>query len=82
MIAATIIIAACGGSDDATDTATAEPPVASDARDAADDVSAPAPANPDANPALQFTAAQVGGGSIDVSELGDKPVLFWFWAPW
>ena len=31
--------------------------------------------------ALDFTAPLVGGGVFDGSELAERPVVFWFWAP-
>lgn len=30
---------------------------------------------------LDIAAPLVGGGSLDLSTLGDRPVLLWFWAP-
>ena len=31
---------------------------------------------------LDFTATAVDGSQISGSDLGDGPLIFWFWAPW
>lgn len=31
--------------------------------------------------ALQFTAPLLGGGVFDGAAYGERPVVFWFWAP-
>ncbi len=31
--------------------------------------------------ALRFTAPLVGGGTFDGAAMGERPVVFWFWAP-
>jgi hypothetical protein len=30
---------------------------------------------------LQFEAPLVGGGAFDGAAYGERPVVFWFWAP-
>jgi hypothetical protein len=37
-----------------------------------------APAVPDS---LAFSAARVGGGTVNLGDYAGKPVLLWFWAP-
>lgn len=78
-IVAASLLVACGG-DDAPDAATGPAPTAAPAT-VTDGDSSDAPAG-NAPAALQFTAPLVGGGQIDMSELGEQPVLLWFWAPW
>ncbi len=37
---------------------------------------------PDSTPdSLAFSAARVGGGTINLADYAGKPVLLWFWAP-
>lgn len=55
--------------------------------DAADDAGDGAQADQTAPPAtvpeiLQVSAPLIGdGGDLDLAELGDRPVLLWFWSP-
>jgi hypothetical protein len=30
---------------------------------------------------LAFSAARVGGGTVDLGDYAGRPVLLWFWAP-
>lgn len=85
-LAAVLLLAACGGGDPAdadadtgvaADTPTVTP---STVTASAGDATTAGAAGPIA--ALQFSAPLVGGGRIDLAELGDRPVLLWFWAPW
>lgn len=86
-IALGLTAAACAGpaNDDAGDTlAVASPsPTAPAAEPVADSAVPDRTAGDVVVPAaLQFSAPLVGGGEIDLAELGDRPVLLWFWAPW
>lgn len=49
------------------------------ATDDSDDSAGPAVAVP---AAMDFTAATVEGGDLDVAALAGEPTVFWFWAPW
>ena len=50
----------------------------------------PSPSNDGAPPtqealvpeARDWSADLVGGGRIDLAELGERPILLWFWAPY
>ena len=64
------LLAACGS--DATD-GTAATPAASTPVGAGGSSTTPE--------ALQFSAATVGGGSLDLSGYAGSTVAFWFWAP-
>lgn len=79
VIAAGLVLAACGSGDGGSDAAPATT------------VAAPAPTAPPgdggggavaAPAALQFSAPLVGGGDIELTTLAGRPVLLWFWAPW
>lgn len=79
-LAAVLLLAACGGGDgDDAEVAVDTPAVTASTGDATT-ATTPGAAGPIG--ALQFSAPLVGGGRIDMAELGDKPVLLWFWAPW
>ena len=84
LLAAGIVLAACGsGTDDAASTvtslstgSTATTPAPTDASEGSAVVADEAPA------ALRFAAPLIGGGDIELTTLAGRPVLLWFWAPW
>ena len=67
--AVVIGVAACGGSDDASPTATA----AESSTDASTAAGIP--------PSLSFSAQVLGGGQLDGASLAGRAVMLWFWAP-
>ena len=71
-----LALVACGDdsvqSPAAADASVANPPAATAGSSAA---TSAVPAT------LAFTAPQVGGGTIDLSQYAGTPVLLWFWAP-
>lgn len=69
------IVAEPAGSDDAAVEPTAGGVPTSAAGGPTTDGPAAAPE------ALQFTAPQVGGGTLDLASFAGSTVLFWFWAP-
>lgn len=85
--ASLLVLAACGGADDAgtepdEPAVTAADPSAAAPADTAASASAPTAASDvDVPAALQFTAPAVGGGQIDVAASAGTPTVFWFWAP-
>ena len=68
-----VALAACGSPADQSPAGQA--PVATTESPAT--VAAPASV-PDS---LTFSAARVGGGTINLADYAGKPVLLWFWAP-
>lgn len=90
-VAVALTAAACssgGGSDETADTIDTTGTTATTDTTGTTDTAgttgttAPAADAPAAVPAaLQFTAPLVGGGEFDGAAYGDKPTVFWFWAP-
>ncbi|NNE12571.1 MAG: hypothetical protein HKN41_10065 [Ilumatobacter sp.] len=81
-VAASIALAACGGSDPdpVASPATAAP--TSPATSAASDAPTSESSGAVVPAALDFSAPLLGGGSIELGALAGRPVLLWFWAPW
>jgi hypothetical protein len=73
-----VSLAACG--DPTTQQPSAAAPEATVASTTAV-ASTAAPSTVAVPAALAFTAAQVGGGTINLADYAGKTVLLWFWAP-
>lgn len=66
-----------GGSDDGDDDSDAPPP----SRSGTDETTTAGSIAPALPPVWQLTGPSIDGGTIDLAELSDRPVLLWFWAP-
>ncbi|MPZ63866.1 MAG: redoxin family protein [Propionibacteriales bacterium] len=75
-VAGVLALAGCGGQDAAQSSESAESSKSSE--------SAPGEANraESAQSTLTFTATTVDGKEFDAAELGGRPSVLWFWAPW
>jgi len=83
-----VVALSCGGGDGGGEdgegatsaSATARPTATSSGRIAQTGSTGPAAAPTPA--ALDFSAATVDGGQLDVRAYAGSPVAFWFWAPY
>ncbi len=91
VVAALLLVSACGSGDGAQDAAPrATPTGSSDASSASPEVPSPARTNTakkgtsDAAvpETLDFRASTVSGSAFDGASVAGRPVLLWFWAPW
>ncbi|GAA2589948.1 redoxin domain-containing protein [Actinomadura fulvescens] len=85
LVAGMLALAACGGSDDGNDAATVAPTTS------APGAAAPGSGAPSGAPSqrlrsmperLKFEGKTLDGKPFTGSSLAERPVVFWFWAPW
>ncbi|MFI0444412.1 TlpA family protein disulfide reductase [Actinomadura sp. 6N118] len=84
LLAGTLALAACGGSDDdPKDAATVQPtPSASSPTGAAAGSGTPSGRLRSMPAQLKFEGTTLDGKPFTGSNLAEQPVVFWFWAPW
>jgi thiol-disulfide isomerase/thioredoxin len=80
LVAAVIMLAACGADPDGPGAAPPTTPERSPVSPPA--TSEDQPEQPSVPASLDFTATTVDGATFDAAELAGEPVVFWFWAPW
>lgn len=83
LLAASLAVAACGGSADEADVAADTTPDRAVTTNGG--VAAPpadAGAAPEVPDELDFVAPDVRGGQVVGAELAGQDLVIWFWAPW